>query len=103
MSKPEQVHFPTLDTVRGIAALGVLLHHLQLFNKKSGFLSLFDSHIFSRLISSMGANCVNLFFCLSGFLLTYLLLVEKGNSGSIVIRNFYVRRFLRIWPLFFLI
>jgi peptidoglycan/LPS O-acetylase OafA/YrhL len=40
---------------------------------------------------------------LSGFLITYLLLEEENQSGSILIRNFYVRRILRIWPLYFLI
>ncbi len=45
---------------------------------------------------------VNLFFVLSGFLITYLLLIEKNNSGTINIKNFYIRRILRIWPLFYL-
>ena len=46
---------------------------------------------------------VNLFFVLSGYLITYLLLTEKNNSGTINIKNFYIRRILRIWPLFYFV
>ena len=46
---------------------------------------------------------VLLFFVLSGFLITYLLLAEKKYTGSISVRKFYVRRALRIWPLYYLI
>lgn len=51
----------------------------------------------------MGKLGVDLFFVLSGFLITYLLLHEKGRFGHINTRNFYIRRILRIWPLYFLI
>lgn len=51
----------------------------------------------------MGKLGVDLFFVLSGFLITYLLLHEKGRYGSINTRDFYIRRILRIWPLYFLI
>ena len=43
------------------------------------------------------------FFVLSGFLITYLLLIEKEKYGQIAIKQFYVRRVLRIWPLYYLI
>src|SRR5205823_8171304 len=43
---------------------------------------------------------VTMFFCLSGFLITYLLVLEKGKS-SVNVKNFYLRRILRIWPLYF--
>lgn len=43
------------------------------------------------------------FFVLSGFLITYLLLVEKDKFGTIAIKKFYIRRILRIWPLYFFI
>src|SRR5690606_19639921 len=48
-----------------------------------------------------GVLGVNFFFVLSGFLITYLLLVEKDRFKNINIGNFYVRRVLRIWPLFY--
>lgn len=46
---------------------------------------------------------VYLFFVLSGFLITYLLLEEKHTGGGIDIRKFYVRRICRIWPLYYLL
>lgn len=45
---------------------------------------------------------VSIFFSLSGFLITYLLLAEKKETGIVNIRHFYVRRMLRIWPLYYL-
>ncbi|WP_315820634.1 hypothetical protein [Paraflavitalea speifideaquila] len=39
---------------------------------------------------------------LSGFLITYLLIREKEVTGTIHVGNFYIRRILRIWPLYFL-
>jgi peptidoglycan/LPS O-acetylase OafA/YrhL len=45
---------------------------------------------------------VIMFFTLSGFLITFLLLQEKARWGTIDIKAFYVRRILRIWPLYFL-
>ncbi len=45
-------------------------------------------------------NGVTMFFALSGFLITYLLLEER-NKGDIDVTKFYIRRILRIWPLYF--
>jgi peptidoglycan/LPS O-acetylase OafA/YrhL len=45
---------------------------------------------------------VCLFFFLSSFLITRLLLIERGSTGTVAIRDFYLRRSLRIWPLYFL-
>ncbi|NVO19466.1 MAG: acyltransferase [Bacteroidetes bacterium] len=44
---------------------------------------------------------VDIFFFISGYLLTYLLVVEKDRFGKVNIPNFYIRRGLRIWPLYF--
>lgn len=44
---------------------------------------------------------VTLFFVISGFLITYLLLLEK-DEGNVNIKNFYMRRILRIWPIYYL-
>ena len=54
-------------------------------------------------ISKIGNYSVICFFVLSGFLITYLLLSEKRQTGAINIRAFYKRRVLRIWPLYYLI
>lgn len=44
---------------------------------------------------------VSFFFVLSGFLITYLLIKEKEFTGKIHLREFYIRRILRIWPLYY--
>ena len=46
---------------------------------------------------------LSFFFVLSGFLITYLLLAEKKQEGTIKVKDFYMRRILRIWPLYFII
>jgi peptidoglycan/LPS O-acetylase OafA/YrhL len=50
-----------------------------------------------------GASGVDLFFALSAFLITSLLLKERVETGGVSLRLFYLRRILRIWPLYFLV
>jgi peptidoglycan/LPS O-acetylase OafA/YrhL len=54
-------------------------------------------------IKNLGKLGVGLFFVLSGFLITFLLLSEKNRRGDISTKDFYIRRILRIWPLYFII
>jgi len=76
-------HIPALDGIRGIAILLVMLFHLHL----PGF--------------SLGWAGVPLFFVLSGFLITGILLEEKSGKFSDYLRSFYLKRTLRIFPLFY--
>ncbi len=55
------------------------------------------------LFAEAGPLGVVFFFVLSGFLITYLLFKEREVTGSISIKSFYIRRFLRIWPLYYLV
>ena len=91
------VYFPNLNGLRFFAALMVLLHHFELFK------SINPGTYYGKFIMGIGKLGVILFFTLSGFLITYLLLIEKRETGTVQIRNFYVRRILRIWPLYFLV
>jgi peptidoglycan/LPS O-acetylase OafA/YrhL len=50
-----------------------------------------------------GINAVLMFFVLSGFLITYLLLTEIQKTGTVAVRKFYARRILRIWPVYYLL
>ncbi len=79
---------PQLDAVRGIAILLVLIHNT-------------DSFAALRLeaISTYGWMGVDLFFVLSGFLITGILLDSKQSESYF--KNFYARRCLRIWPLYY--
>ena len=95
----DRIYFPNLNGLRFIAALMVLIHHLEQHKSDFGV-----ANIYSRGVIQLFGNLgVVLFFVLSGFLITYLLLEEERATGTIGIRNFYVRRILRIWPLYFLI
>jgi peptidoglycan/LPS O-acetylase OafA/YrhL len=85
-----------LNGLRTIAALIVVVFHIDQFSRLFGVRSLG----FAR--SGSAVYGVILFFVLSGYLITYLLLVEKAAVGRVSVRRFYVRRILRIWPLYYL-
>ena len=98
-SKETSLFFPNLNGVRFIAAFWVIVHHIEQFKEKFGY----DNQLFyTRFIRLIGPLSVFLFFVLSGFLITSLLLVEKERTNTIDIKSFYMRRVLRIWPLYYL-
>jgi peptidoglycan/LPS O-acetylase OafA/YrhL len=94
-----RAHMPELDTLRGIAVLGVMLLH--------GFYWQYSGLHFSGLqrllllATKPGWLGVNLFFVLSGFLITGILLEAKNKPGYY--RRFYTRRALRILPAYYLL
>lgn len=98
-----QLFFKGLNEIRAVAAFSVIFHHLELYKFRIGMKSLFDFSHVNYFISSLGKNGVFLFFVLSGFLITYLLLKEKQETGKINVLKFYGRRIVRIWPLYFII
>jgi peptidoglycan/LPS O-acetylase OafA/YrhL len=55
----------------------------------------------SAVLGRLALECVSVFFSLSGFLITTLLLEERGRNGRIDLVAFYIRRTLRIWPVYF--
>jgi peptidoglycan/LPS O-acetylase OafA/YrhL len=82
-------HFASLDGLRCLSILPVIWHHATPRPLPG--------------IWGKGPAGVDLFFCISGFLITTLLLREKERAGRIWIGNFYARRALRIWPLYYLV
>jgi len=94
----KKIQFPGLNGVRFIAALLVIVDHTELFKSYLGYPTLWANSYSAYL----GAFGVSIFFVLSGFLITYLLL-EEQQEAPIRIRHFYYRRILRIWPLYYLI
>ncbi|HIA54316.1 MAG TPA: acyltransferase [Candidatus Melainabacteria bacterium] len=86
---------PRLDGLRGIAIILVLLAHSH---STTGFQP--DIPVV-RTILGMGTVGVDLFFVISGFLITTLMLREVERHGSLNLRAFYVRRSLRIFPAYF--
>ncbi|MGV3697921.1 acyltransferase family protein [Flavobacterium sp.] len=97
-----KVFFKGLNELRAVAAFAVILHHIELFKFRDKLPSLINTDL-SYLVNHLGKNGVYLFFVLSGFLITYLLLAEKENKGGISLFKFYLRRIFRIWPLYYLI
>ncbi|MDG2334983.1 MAG: acyltransferase [Myxococcota bacterium] len=95
----DKVHFPGLNGLRFIAAFSVLLYHVEAFKSMAQL----PSWVSMKLWQSLGPYGVVCFFTLSGFLITYLLLVERDRIGTIRVRKFYLRRILRIWPLYYLV
>jgi peptidoglycan/LPS O-acetylase OafA/YrhL len=91
-------HFPNLTTLRFIAAYFVVIFHIEETRKMFGMPNLTRYSLFSQ-----GPVAVTFFFVLSGFLISYLLLRERAESGQIRVGRFYARRILRIWPLYFLL
>ena len=84
---------PGLDVLRFFAFLGVFTMHCLLLSP-----SMITGQ---RIIAAIGAFGLCLFFFLSSYLISELLLRERAATGSIHVRAFYVRRMLRIWPLYF--
>src|SRR6266849_1748777 len=73
---------PGLDGIRAMAAAMVVINH----------------HDFTFISGALG---VTAFFVLSGFLITWLLLGENQRFGTVSLRQFYIRRALRIFPAFY--
>jgi len=94
----KKIQFPGLNGVRFVAAFLVIVDHTELFKSYLGYPTLWANSYSAYL----GAFGVSIFFVLSGFLITYLLL-EEQQEAPIRIRHFYLRRILRIWPLYYLI
>ncbi|HRD57524.1 MAG TPA: acyltransferase [Ferruginibacter sp.] len=92
-----KIYFKNLDGLRFFAAFIVLLHHAQYFKDINSFPL---SSVFAPFLKEGGKMGVNLFFVLSGFLISYLLFSEKQKTGTIALKKFYIRRILRIWPLY---
>lgn len=75
---------PALNGLRGVAILLVLGNHIPLRQYKS--------------LLPAGFVGVDIFFVLSGFLITTLLMQEFNKTGSVSLKNFYIRRALRLGP-----
>lgn len=95
MSENKSLYLPGLNGIRAIAAILVVLSHVSLKTSQLGFPK--NEGI------KMAAYGVTMFFVLSGYLITTLLLKENDKTGKISLRKFYIRRIFRIWPIYYLI
>lgn len=102
---PERERFENLDGIRFFGALIVFLFHCVTLHREI-WGDFFESNTLLQPIIkalSLGHLGVNLFFVLSGFLLTSLMLQEIDRNGKINVVHFLMRRTLRLWPLYFVI
>src|ERR1700721_468056 len=101
-SSRTRFYLPELDSLRFFAFLAVFLWRLRPI---PGWVIAAPNKNFAETLAialwQAGEFGGDLFFTLSAFLITELLAREKLQFGSIDIRSFYVRRILRIWPLYF--
>jgi peptidoglycan/LPS O-acetylase OafA/YrhL len=112
----KRIYFNNFDALRFVAAIVIVFAHAV-----EGWIGWFESdqiidsftdpvthqestfgHLAMTFIKNLGIG-VELFFVLSGFLITYLLVQEKQRFGKISIPNFFLRRTFRIWPVFYLL
>lgn len=90
-AKPPRFNRPELDLLRFFAFLGVFVHHAPALPFRGG-----------DLIKRTGALGLSIFFLLSAYLITELLLRERSATGTISWKLFFIRRALRIWPLYYI-
>ena len=93
--------FENLDSIRAIAFISKFLSH-AFYSKSIVFR---ESSMFKEVIlfSKVFGFGVPIFFVLSGFLISYLMLKEQEGRLKFNILNFYTRRALRIWPVYFMV
>ncbi len=90
--RPGRFNLPDIDALRFFAFLAVFSAHLWIPPNES------ERHAF---IQNFGSFGVDLFFALSAYLITELLMRERDQFGDVRVGWFWVRRMLRIWPLYF--
>lgn len=100
MSPDSKSYFNNLDGLRFLLAFIVFGSHSMLGETINEQI---DFDFLERLVRvfTSGHLSVSFFFVLSGFLITYLMLEEKETSGKFSVKNFYIRRIFRIWPLYY--
>ena len=99
-SSSSSFYRPELDALRFFAFLGVLFFH-AMPGDPSAYAFLGRIADWVAAVIKSGAFGVDLFFALSAYLITILLIREKEIRGSLDVKAFYLRRILRIWPLYF--
>lgn len=93
--------FQNLDSIRTIAFFTVFLAHA--FYAESEAIKKSSAYLWAIQFQEALGFGVPIFFVLSGFLITYLMLKEQTGKFGFSLKNFYMRRILRIWPVYFIV
>lgn len=100
MKEEKNIYFRGLNGLRFFAAIAVVITHIELIKYQSGYSNIWKDNM---LVFELGSLGVIFFFVLSGFLITYLLMQEKAVKQTVAVKKFYIRRILRIWPMYYLV
>lgn len=92
------MYYKNLDPLRGFLALLVVVFHVASFSDNFGLPNLTSIPLFER-----GPEAVLVFFSLSGYLIIGQLFDERSSTGRIAIKEFYLRRILRLYPVYYLV
>jgi peptidoglycan/LPS O-acetylase OafA/YrhL len=84
-------YFPWLDVLRFVAFALIFLHHAAV-----------PESLVADVGKKLGWIGVDIFFCLSAFLLASRLMAENSEAGKLDVKKYFIRRILRIWPLYFI-
>ena len=95
MKSSDLIYLPGLNGLRAIAALSVVFAHIS----QDGIADFGLPAVAEFPMAGFG---VTLFFVISGFLITFLLIKELNKTNTISIGKFYLRRIFRIWPIYYL-
>src|SRR5260370_11514381 len=101
----KRFYFPELDAIRIFLFFGVWAYH-AVPRQDHYYVDHHIPQVLASLIATGIKACMcslDVFFILSAFLITELLLRERGLRGAVDLKTFYVRRLLRIWPLYFFV
>jgi peptidoglycan/LPS O-acetylase OafA/YrhL len=85
------------DGLRAISVLMVILSHLGIYDAILDRHQVFKTRVYDLFSGSTG---VHIFFVISGFLITTLLIIEKNKTGNISLKKFFIKRVLRLYPVF---
>ncbi len=88
--RSSSTYLPVLDGIRAVSIILVLISHSTISRSKLSVLYLFAERC--------GQTGVSVFFVISGYLITMLLLREESQIGRIDLKKFYIRRALRLFP-----
>lgn len=97
--KKGSFYLPSLDALRGIACLTIVAVHVEQHKDPKHMPPFMDVHQ----LYNIARPSLLMFFVLSGFLITLLLLKEFSKTNTISLKNFYMKRVLRIWPLYYFV